>query len=316
MSQFNTFQNKKDDYARNDINDRLSNFNNSYIPSNTHGQKMKGDNLLGGGVKNYNSPNTNSTQDKSNFKDQINNRMNTFQRNIEIGQRQLPFHNNIRDYTVTVDSKKDMFNNRLSNYNYLSTNIPPEVNQQNKFQNSSFHKTFREDTNKRLEELSPLSRNLGLPMNGVEPPSVPDFNQNLPEDNMDSAYSHYNYQKQFQENSTEVDNPEVYIKNYESMTSNENPQIKYNSYDASSFGSYETSPENTPNYSNTPNKLYARDYNPQDHIKEFDYSIINNNGMTSTIPPKHDGINQLPKLSVNNNMPVDTRQEFHFHQNY
>ena len=135
MSQFNTFQNKKDDYARNDINDRLSNFNNSYIPSNTQGQKMKGDNLLGGGVKNYNSPNTNSTQDKSNFKDQINNRMNTFQRNIEIGQRQLPFHNNIRDYTVTVDSKKDMFNNRLSNYNYLSTNIPPEVNQQNKFQN-------------------------------------------------------------------------------------------------------------------------------------------------------------------------------------
>ena len=316
MSQFNTFQNKKDDYARNDINDRLSNFNNSYIPNEQSNNKMKGDNLLGGGVKNFNSPNIDSAQDKSNFKDQINNRMNPFQRNIEVGQRKLPFHNNIRDYTVTMDSKKDMFNNRLSNYNYLSTNIPPEVNQQNQFQNSSFHKTFREDTNKRLEELSPLSRNLGLPMNGVEPPAMPDFNKNLPVDNMDSTYSHYNYQKQFEDKSTEASNPEVYIKNYESIAQDDNHQIKYNSYDASSFESYQTSPENTPNYSNTPNKLYSRDYNPQDHIKEFDYSLINNNGMSSVKPPKNDGINQLPKLAVNNNMPVDTRQEFHFHQNY
>ena len=316
MSQFNNIQNKKDDYARNEINNRLSNFNNSFIPSQPSNNIAKGDNLLGGGVKNYNSPNLDSAQDKSNFKDQINNRMNTFQRNIEIGQKKLPFHNNIRDYTVTMDSKKDVFNNRLSNYNYLSTNIPPDVNQQNQFHNTSFHKTFREDTNKRLEELSPLSRNLGIPMNGVEPPSVPDFNQNLPADNMESPYINYNYQKQFQDKSQEVDNPEVYIKNYESMATNSNLDVKYNSYDASSYGSYQTSPENMPNYASKPNQLYNREYNPQDHIKEFDYSLINNNGMSNLNPPKNDGINQLPKLAVNNNMPVDTRQEFHFHQNY
>ena len=42
--------------------------------------------------------------------------MNNFSRMTDIGQK-LPFHNNIRDYTVTLDSKKDEFNDRLSNYN-------------------------------------------------------------------------------------------------------------------------------------------------------------------------------------------------------
>ena len=63
-------------------------------------------------------------------------------------------------------------------------------------------------------------------------------------------------------------------------------------------------------------------YNPQVHteenlkrlqhqqdIKEFDYSLIDNNKF------KYDDINKVPELSVYTSMPVDTRQEFHFQQN-
>ena len=32
-------------------------------------------------------------------------------------------NNNIRDYSITMDSNKDEFNNRLMNYNRLGTNI-------------------------------------------------------------------------------------------------------------------------------------------------------------------------------------------------
>ena len=199
MSQFNTYQNKKDTSIQNDINNRWNQLNTSFIPNqnSTPNTQYKSDNLLGD--SNTSAPPNNINQhDKSNFKDQINNRIDTFQRNIEVGQRQLPFNNNIRDYNITCDSKKDIFNNRLSNYNYLSSNIPPQVQEQNNFNNSNFHKTFREDTNQRLQELSPLSRNLGLPQMNIDPPSVPDFNKNLPQENMNPTLQGVKYENQFQ----------------------------------------------------------------------------------------------------------------------
>ena len=129
MNTFNSNINKKDDGARQDINSRMQtfmtpNYTTTQVGS-TNNKQYQDDNLLGNSNKSY-------SLDRSDFKNDINQRMDSFNRMGDVGHKQLPFHNNIRDYTVTVDSKKDMFNNRLSNYNYLSTNIPPEVNQQNK----------------------------------------------------------------------------------------------------------------------------------------------------------------------------------------
>lgn len=311
MNQFNSIKIKKDETTRNDINHRLQDFNqNVFLQGNN--TAYSNDNLLG----NQNPKRTiDDSSDKSKFQDQINNRIDTFSRNLEIGQRQLPFHNNIRDYNITVDSKKDEFNNRLSNYNYLSSNIPPQIQNQNgnQFNQISFHKNFRDDTNKRLEDLSPLSRNMGLPSNGTEPPPVPDFNQNLPQDNMDSTYSNYDYEKQFVKPEESQKEQSSYIKNYQSMNPYEDTQnIKYNSYDSCNFGAYIPDSSQT-NYASSENKIYSQSNKSQDKIKNFDYSLIDNK--PNNVKPV-DNINKLPKLAYHTNMPVDTRQEFHFHQNF
>ena len=252
------------------------------------------------------------------FKDQINSRIDTFSRNQAIDQRKLPFHNNIRDYNITIDSKKDEFNNRLSNYNYLSSNIPPHIyNQHNEqFNQISFHKSFKEDTNQRLQDLSPLSRNLGLPSNGTEPPPLPDFNQNLPQENMDPTYAQYDYKSQFTEKEESISQQNNYIKNYESLNPyQDSKSVNYNSYDSFNFGAY--IPDNSqPNYAQTENKLYTQSQKTPETIKNFDYSLIDNQVPKKNTNNRTDGINRLPQLAYNTNMPVDTRQDFHFHQNF
>ena len=315
MSQFNSYQNKKDDSAQNDINQRLSQHNSLFLPNGSQSNSQyQSDNLLGNSNQNNNPNNPN---DKSDFKDQINNRMDTFHRNIEIGQRQLPFNNNIRDYTVTCDSKKDVFNNRLSNYNYLSSNIPPQIQEQNNVNKVNFHKTFREDTNQRLQELSPLSCNLGMPQSNVNPPSVPDFNKNLPVENYHSTPENTRYSEQFQQHNNQEESTEMYLQNYQKMSEASQSSILSNCYDSSNYGLFEKT-DNSPNqnYASTPNKLYSQKQNPQNPIKDFDYSMINNSISPNQANSHNQPINQLPKLAVNTILPVDTRQEFHFHQNF
>lgn len=312
MSQFNSYQNKKDDSAQNDINQRLSQHNSLFLPNNgsQNNSQYKSDNLLGNtNLKNNSKP----TSDKSDFKDQINNRIDTFQRNIEVGQRQLPFNNNIRDYTVTCDSKKDVFNNRLSNYNYLSSNIPPQIQEQNNFNSVNFHTTFREDTNKRLQELTPLSCNLGMPQLSATPPSLPDFNKNLPVENYHATPENTTYSEQFQQDNNQQESPEIYLQNYQKMSEGSSSSILSNTYDSSNYGLFEKS--DTPNYASTPNKLYTQQ-NSQSQIKNFDYSLINNSMSPQQPHSSMTSVNHLPQLAVNTNLPVDTRQEFHFHQNF
>ena len=65
--------------------------------------------------------------------------------------KRIPLNNNIRDYEITVDSKRDIFNERLANYNQLASNTKPSVEEEISLSNQQFHKSFREDSNKRLE---------------------------------------------------------------------------------------------------------------------------------------------------------------------
>jgi hypothetical protein len=302
MSHFNSNTNKKDDGARNAINSRMQNFisPNYHTSQGQTSKHYKDDNLLGNNNK-YNST------DRSDFKNDINQRINSFNRMDDIGHKQLPFHNNIRDYTITMDSKKDEFNDRLSNYNHLSSNIKPSVNQQNQFNNLSFHKTFKEDTNKRLEELSPLSRNLGIPFNGTEMPKKPDFGNNIQANFVDDKFTNYTYEEQFKKKEEDDREKDIYLKNYQEVTQNKmNREVNYNSYDNFNFDSFQADDTFQSNQEANLEKLKH-----QKNIENFDYSLISNQSIKKK---QADQINKLPDLAVYQAMPVDTRQEFHFNQ--
>ena len=65
------------------------------------------------------NPNLNlrvETQQKSDFKSDINERLSMINDTSIQNRRRLPFNNNIRDYQITVDSKRDAFNERISNF--------------------------------------------------------------------------------------------------------------------------------------------------------------------------------------------------------
>jgi hypothetical protein len=307
MNKFNSNTNKKDDGARQDINSRMQtfmtpNYNTAQVGS-TDNKQYQDDNLLGSSNKSY-------SLDRSDFKNDINQRMDSFNRMGDVGHKQLPFHNNIRDYTITMDSKKDEFNNRLSNYNHLSSNITPNVIEENKYQNMGFHKNFKDDTNQRLDELSPLSRNLGIPFNGTQMPSKPDFGSNIQNNNTNDKYTNYNYNEQFNKKDNDVKEQEIYIKNYEASKTNDkiNLGVNSNSYDNPNYSSFEANQFNL----NRNEENLKRIQNQKD-IQGFDYSIISNNTMNNN-NKRNDGINNTPELAVYNSMPVDTRQEFHFQQ--
>tara|TARA_B100000123_G_C25726392_1_gene427141 strand:+ start:788 stop:1687 length:900 start_codon:yes stop_codon:yes gene_type:complete len=298
MSSFNLTRDKKYEGARNDINDRMQGFMTSNYHNPQQQQKVyKNDNLLG-------NQNPNLVNDKRNFKDDINHRINSFNTMVDIGQKSLPLHNNIRDYNITVGSKKDEFNNRLSNYNYLSSNIKPNIFQSQDICSSKFHSNFKEDNNKRLEQLSPLSRNLGIPFNGTEMPAKPDFGSNIQNNDIDNKFTNYNYHEQFQKPEDDIKNQSVYIKNYKTLSENKIPEVNYNSYDKNSFGTF-IKDEKSLNR----NEENMKRLEHQKDIKNFDYSLMDNNQF------KYDDINNVPELAVYSSMPVDTRQEFHFQQN-
>ena len=156
----------KDTKARNDINDRLNNLHiNHYIekPKNdlhdnvnkNFKESLKKENFIDNSFTGF---------DRSDFKNDINSRLNNLNGMESPFMKRIPLNNNIRDYEVTVDSKRDIFNERLANYNQLASNTMAPVEEEINLSNSKFHKSFREDSNKRLENFSPLSRNMGLPI--------------------------------------------------------------------------------------------------------------------------------------------------------
>tara|TARA_B100000795_G_C22768716_1_gene426891 strand:- start:38 stop:703 length:666 start_codon:yes stop_codon:yes gene_type:complete len=156
--------------SRTNINDRIQNF---LVPNTIEPKNMSSSNHgLDNDYYNYKSePHTKKnivTHQSTDFKNDINYRLNMINDSSIQNRRRLPFNNNIRDSQNTTDSKRDSFNERISNYSLLSNNmIAPVENQLNN--NSGFHSNFKEDNNERLQELSPLSRNMGFPLIKKEP---------------------------------------------------------------------------------------------------------------------------------------------------
>ncbi len=185
---FNQVKNKNRE-SRDDINSRMNKFNINQNPQimnfkeqnkiliNQKYTNMNTNNSSNSSnsINNTNEKNVNYS-DKKSFKNDINERVNSLT-GAELFYRRLPLNNNIRDYNITVDSNKDEFNNRLMNYNKLATNINPNPIEEKNILEMGFHNNFKDDTNKRLEELSPLSCNIGFPINN--PDKKPDFSQNL-----------------------------------------------------------------------------------------------------------------------------------------
>ena len=150
--------------------------------------------------KNYN-PNyvekqNNNSVDTKVFKNQINDRITDFT-NSGINLKKLPMNNNIRDYSVHIESKKEEFNDKLLNYNLLSSAIQSKPMEDNKIYNMGFHSKFKEDNNERFEQFSPLSCNVGFPIH--KPDKTPDFSQSLEP----SGYSNFSNFQNLQTNKIE-----------------------------------------------------------------------------------------------------------------
>jgi hypothetical protein len=156
--------NTKDLKSRNSINDRMQNF---YIPEENNTSKTTTDDNLDSDYYKYKhqpKKESNDNFQKTDFKNDINERLNIINDMPVENMRRLPFNNNIRDSQITTASKRDQFNERMSNYSLLSSNmVAPKERQIEGNNNMGFHTNFKEDHNSRMQELSPLSRNMGLP---------------------------------------------------------------------------------------------------------------------------------------------------------
>ena len=287
---FNSNTNKKDEKSKNDINFRMQHFFDPNLLNSTEYKESKN--------KIIENDEERDKNDRNNFKDQINNRMNVFSNMNDLNQRRLPFNNNIRDYNITVDSNKDQFNERLSNYNHLSSNVIPDVNQQNSFNGTNFHSNFKDETNNRLQELSPLARNTSMPTERGG--SEQNFRQNLRGDNLLGSKNDVNFQKQFTNSNEYQNEQQIYHENYNNSLRNNAMEVSYNSYDNDFYSDFSSENQNK-----EPVKI-----NHEEQIKDFDYSMMNNKKKISDY--KNDGINQLPNLMYENNMPMDTRQNYNF----
>ena len=155
---FNIKTSGKDLETRNDINTRLQGFITPQYTT-SHNNTTNSSNFNSNFIK---TSENQTYSDRNDFKNEINNRMNSFADYSDINMKRLPFNNNIRDYGITMSSKKDEFNERLSNYNLLSSNMTQNPLLDNKTNNIGFHTSFKDDVNSRMEKLSPLSRNMHL----------------------------------------------------------------------------------------------------------------------------------------------------------
>ena len=141
----------KNSETRNSINDRMQNFfsPNSIKPKNMESMGSHG---LDNEYYNYKpEPTQQRTENlqKNDFKSDINERLSMINDASIQNRRRLPFNNNIRDYQITVDNKRDAFNERISNYSLLSGNMVAPVEHQINNNENGFHANFKEDHNNR-----------------------------------------------------------------------------------------------------------------------------------------------------------------------
>ena len=181
----------KNSQSRNNINDRMQSF---FQPNSIKPQNMQDINSHGLDNEYYSyKPEPNQQRQevlqKSDFKSDINNRLNMMNDISIQNRRRLPFNNNIRDYQITVDSKRDDFNERISSYSLLSGNMVAPIEQQIQNNEMGFHKNFKDDHNNRLQELSPLARNMGLPVNKEVPNQKEVMNNIQTRDGFVESYS-------------------------------------------------------------------------------------------------------------------------------
>ena len=291
--QFNQKSTNKDMEVRGEINDRMQRF---MTPNYCSNQNITED---------FSSK---SQQfDKNAYQNDINNRMNQFRTSDNIHLKRLPFNNNIRDYSITVDSKKDEFNERLSNYNRLSSNMVPNTDINKNYGSSGFHNNFKDDLNQRMEQLSPLSRNVGIPTVSNVPnlstkrPKTPDFNSNLSNESYIIPKTQEEYNKQ---QKMKMENEQQKLYNNVNMES-----VNSNTYDYNSFSSFDYNHHsNNVQVSNNNNNNNNNTSQPN----QFDYSIINN---SYSMPIDQDNINNIEPLKFNSNLPMNTRQQYNFSPN-
>lgn len=279
---FNQKSRGKDEESRNDINNRLQGFMTPNYINNSSGTSL-----------NFNSKEEDfkindpkfTNIDRNDFKNDINNRLNSFSNQDNFNLRRLPLNNNIRDYGITTDSKKDEFNERLSNYNLLSSNMVPNGEQRNNSYTMGFHTSFKDDLNKRMDELSPLSRNVGIPVHYNVPNTnkTPDFSKNLDEQEPSIIETYKGFEKmnlnKYSNQDINKDINTTYTNQYQSDILNENndSQVQYNSYDSNSYQSFSSSGNN--------------------------FSLLSDS---------KDGINKVQNLKVNDMYPMNTRQTYNF----
>ncbi len=150
------FKNKNFE-SRDSINKKLQNFRNISVDNDTNTS-----NELDNDYYNYKPiKQKKKILKNSDYKNDINERLNRFN-DSSISGRRLPFNNNIRDYNMSYSTKKDDFNERISNYSMLGKNMNnPFINENIQ---ESFHSNFKEEINDKFNELSPLSSNMSYPI--------------------------------------------------------------------------------------------------------------------------------------------------------
>ena len=217
--------NVRDSKSRNSINDRMQNF---FVPQTINPQNMSSPNL---DSDYYSYKQTDLSNDrfqtiqKSDFKNDINERMNIITDMTTENMRRLPLNNNIRDYQVTMDSKRDQFNERISNYSLLSNNMVAPIDRQVSSDNLNFHSNFKEDHNSRMQELSPLSRNMGLPIN-KEVPNQKEVMEKIKTGEQANEYNIQSYSNTMDTYEFLDDVPDIPINNIKPMDSRQ--QFNFN----------------------------------------------------------------------------------------
>ena len=121
----------------------------------------------------------NETQQKSDFKSDINNRLNMINDTSIQNRRRLPFNNNIRDYQITVDNKRDDFNERISNYSLLVVIWLHLLNIKSQTSELGFHSNFKDDHNSRLQELISIIKKYGSYLLIIEIPNQKEVMNNI-----------------------------------------------------------------------------------------------------------------------------------------
>ena len=154
--------NQKSKEMRNNINERMQNF---YIGNNTNPEpKVFDTNNLDSDYYNYKPAGPEEkfqSIQRSDFKNDINERLNIINDMTVDNMRRLPLNNNIRDSQIITGSKRDQFNERLSNYSLLRSNMVASPRQIIDNKNTGFHTNFKDLLCSIYSEvLQQISRNL------------------------------------------------------------------------------------------------------------------------------------------------------------